>query len=384
MGGISGVGTTHTVLWPRVIGQQRVKSTLLSALRTGRLAHAYLFYGGEGVGKDAMALELARVLHCERGGEEACGQCSSCRQMETLQHPDVRFVCALPVGKGEESDDSPTAKLSEQEINIIQEELKEKGADPYHRVTIPRASIIKVNSIRAVRRESSMSTSDRRRKVFIISEADCMGEEAANTLLKTLEEPAGNTMLILTTAHRDALLPTILSRCQNVRFDRLTEHEIRAALQQRKGVEAHQAELVARLADGSYTRALALLTEDVDQWRRDVLAFVRTALASNVSSLMQAVENIAELKDRELVNRFLVLLLMWFRDALVLMHGGEIINVDQQEDLKRFTAKFPHANLLQALAHVEKAISLVDRNVYIKLVILNLAIRLKADILHTE
>ncbi len=372
------------MIWPRVIGQQRVKATLLSALRTRRLAHAYLFYGGEGVGKDAMALELARVIHCERGGEEPCGVCTSCLHLDTLQHPDVHLVCALPVGKGEDKEDSPTAKLSEQEIDTIQEELRQKGADPYHRITIPRAGIIKVNSVRTVRRESSMSTTDRRRKVFVISDADRMGDEAANTLLKTLEEPAGNTMLILTTAHRDALLPTILSRCQNVRFDRLTEQEIRTALVERKRVDARQAELAARLADGSYTRALSLLTEDVDQWRRDVLAFVRSALANNVSSLMQAVEKVTDLKDRVLVNRFLVLLLMWFRDALVLMHGGVIINVDQQEDLKRFLVKFPHADLLQALAHVEKAISLVERNVYIKLVILNLAIRLKADILHTE
>jgi len=372
------------MIWPRVIGQQRVKATLLSALRTGRLAHAYLFYGGEGVGKDAMALELARVIHCERGGEEACGACASCIHLNTLQHPDVYLVCPLPVGKGENADDSPTAKLAEQEIDAIQEELREKGADPYHRITIPRAGIIKVNSIRAVRRESSMSTSDNRRKIFVISDADCMGEEAANTLLKTLEEPAGDTMLILTTAHRDALLPTILSRCQTVRFDRLTEHEIRTALVERKGVDADRAELVARLADGSYTRALALLTEDVDQWRRDALAFVRSALANNVTTLLQAVEKVAELKDRELVNRFLILLLIWFRDALVLQHGGVIINVDQQEDLKRFLAKFPDADLLHALADVEKAISLVDRNAYIKLVMVHLAIRLKADILHTE
>ncbi len=372
------------MIWPRVIGQQRVKATLLSALRTGRLAHAYLFYGSEGVGKDAMALELARVIHCERGGEEACGECSSCVHLDSLQHPDVHFVCALPVGKGETVEDSPTAKLTEQEVDAIQEELKQKGADPYYRITIPRANIIKVNSIRALRRESSMSAAGGRRKVFVISGADCMGEEAANTLLKTLEEPAGNTILVLTTAHRDALLPTILSRCQNVRFDRLAEQEIRAALAERKGVEPRQAELVARLADGSYTRALSLLTEDVDQWRRDVLAFVRSALGNNVSLVMQAVEMVTELKDRGLVNRFLVLLLMWFRDALVLMHGGEVINVDQQEDLKRFLAKFPHADLLQALAHIEKAISLVERNVYIRLVILNLAIRLKADILHTE
>jgi len=119
------------MIWPRVIGQQRVKATLLSALRTKRLAHAYMFYGGEGVGKDAMALELARVIHCERGGEEACGSCASCLQMNSLQHPDVHLVCALPVGKGENSDDSPTTKLTEQEIETIREEFKQKGQQEF-------------------------------------------------------------------------------------------------------------------------------------------------------------------------------------------------------------------------------------------------------------
>lgn len=214
--------------WSRVIGQKRVKNLLLRTLQNGRLPHAYLFYGMEGVGKDAMAIELASTLHCERAAEEACGECASCLKMHSLEHPDIKFVVALPVGKNEEADDTPLARLPEADVRLVQEQLALKGMNPYHRVTIPRATIIKINSIRDVRRESSMTTFDRRRRVIIISNADQMGDEAANTLLKTLEEPSGNTMLVLTTAHRDRLLPTIISRCQGVRFDPLSEQEISA------------------------------------------------------------------------------------------------------------------------------------------------------------
>ena len=372
------------MIWQRVIGQERVKQILLSALRNKRLPHAYLFVGNEGVGKDAAALEFARVLHCERGEEEACNQCASCVKVSSMQHPDVKLVVALPVGKGEKSDDPPLEKLSVPEIHLIQEQFRLKAENPYHHISIPKASVIKINSIRDIRRESSLSTFSHRRRVIIISRADEMGDAAANTLLKTLEEPSGNTMLILTTSHRDSLMPTILSRCQVVQFDPLTEHDIRVALMERNRVEPAPAELVARLAHGSYTQAVELLQDDVAARRQQVIAFVRFALGNNVVAITEAVEEVCATKDRDHVVRFLNLMLMWFRDALVLLQGGEVINMDQQDDIKRFVSKFPHADLIKTLADIERAIFLVERNVYINLVMLQLVVQLKHNMLaHT-
>ncbi|MCK5571902.1 MAG: DNA polymerase III subunit delta' [Bacteroidetes bacterium] len=371
-------------MWPTVIGQRRVKQVLLSALRNSRLAHAYLFYGNEGVGKDAMAIELARMIHCEQGGEEPCGTCASCSRMATLQHPDVRLVLPLPVGKGEQSDDDPLAKLSESEVRTVQEELRQKGANPYYRISIPRANIIKITSIREVRRESVMSTFDGRKRIFIITRADAMGAEASNTLLKTLEEPSGDCLLILTTSRPDVLLQTIRSRCQSVRFDPLTEEEISAALVERDGVDHEPAELVARLSSGSYTKAVELLHEHALEERKHVIAFVRHSLGSNTLLVCQDIDRITEPRDRERVERFLVLLLMWFRDAMVLPRGGSIVNEDQRESLERFVAKFPDANLFRLLSDIEHAISLVRRNVYIKLVFYQLSVLLKRNILSAQ
>lgn len=367
--------------WDRVIGQGRVKRILLSALRSGRLPHAYLFVGNDGVGKDAAALELARVLHCEQGGEEACDKCPSCVRMSSLQHPDLRIVVALPLGKGEKADDPPLEKLSSVEIELIREQFRLKAGDPYHRIMIPKASIIKINSIRDIRRESSLSTTEGSKRVIILSRADEMGDAAANTLLKTLEEPGENTMFILTTSHRDAVLPTILSRCQVVQFDPLTEEDIRSALIARKSVEPAQASLVARLANGSYTKALDLLQEDVAEQRQQVVAFIRAALGNNVTLATDAVEELCAGKDRQLVIQFLNLMLIWVRDALVLLQGGQVINLDQQEDLKKFVARFPQADFVRVLACIERAISLVERNVYINLVMLHLATELRRNIL---
>jgi len=374
----------HEHLWPRVIGQDRVKRILLAALRTGRLPHAYLFHGADGVGKDAIALELARVLHCERNGTTACGTCSSCERAANGTHPDIRVVVPLPVGKNESADDDPLARLNEADLRAVQDELREKTSNPYHRVSIPRATIIKINSIRDVRRESTMSTFDGRRRVYIITPADAMGEEAANTLLKTLEEPSGDCMLILTTSRRDALLPTILSRCQNIRFDPLTEADLMEALIQRNGLDTETAGFIARLANGSYTAALGLLAEETLQERAFIPSFVRHVLGASVMPLIEDVERFTAARDRVAVERFLSLLLMWFRDAMVMTRGGRIINVDQEEDLRRFTTRFPQADLLRAMGEIERALSLVGRNIYIKLVLLQLAIQLRRTIVTTE
>lgn len=367
--------------WNRVIGQERVKNILRSTLRNGRLPHAYLFLGNEGVGKDAMALELARTVHCETGGEEACEKCASCLMANPLQHPDLTLVVALPVGKNEGPDDPPFEKLSPAELALVQEQFALKAANPYHRITIPKATIIKINSIRDIRRMSSMATGGNRRRVIIISRADEMGEAAANTLLKTLEEPAGSTMLVLTTAHKDSLLPTILSRCQMVSFDPLTEQDIRSALVERNGIDEAQAALLARLAHGSYTKALQLLEDDMPALRQQVVSFVRSALGNNIIAITDGVEDLCAGKDRDLVIRFLNLMMLWFRDALVLAQGGDVISLDQQDDLKKFVGRFPQADLARVIDEIERAIFLVERNVYINLVFLNLCVQLRKSIL---
>ncbi len=369
------------MIWPAIIGQERVKRQLLDALRSGRVPHAYLFFGDEGVGKDAMALEVARVLHCERGGAAACGECASCTRVRTLSHPDVKFICALPRGKGEDADHLSFEKLSEQDLTSVREQMKLKGENPYQRVAIPKANVIKINSIREMRRETTLSTFDNRRRVVIISRAEEMGEEASNSLLKSLEEPSGNTMFILTSSQPEALLPTIRSRCQRVRFDLLMAEEIQQALVERKLAEQPLAELLSKLALGSYGRALELLDEDIAKERQDAVAFVMNSLGFNFPKLMDHIQEISASKDRDVLTRFLTLLLIWFRDALVLREGRGVISVDQMDELTRFTRKFPGANLVRVLEEIERAISLLQRNVYIVLVLVQLSIQLKRNIL---
>jgi DNA polymerase-3 subunit delta' len=371
------------MIWTSVIGQDRVKKQIVEIIRSGRLAHAYLFHGPDGVGKDAVAMELARVLLCERGELSACGTCSSCLKVRLNQHPDVWFIISLPRGKNEESDDPPMEKLSAGEVALVQEQLRLKGGNPYHRIVIPRSNVIKANSIRALRKGAALSTFSGRYRIVIISHAEEMSEEASNMLLKTLEEPGKGALFILTSSHPELLLPTIRSRCQLVRFDSLSAEEIQDALVGRGLAEAHHAALIARLALGSYTRAIDLLDEDIGNERREALEFIMNALGSSFIALVDQIQELTAGKDRDKLIRFLNLLLIWFRDALVLREEGEIISVDQRDELTRFVKRFPNANIRHLLEEIENAITSVERNVYMLFVLIQLSLRLK-DLVHND
>ena len=174
------------------------------------LAHAYLFAGSVGAGTEAASLELAKTVNCKKGGNEACDECESCAQANRLQHPNIHLIFPLPVGKGETADDPPMQKLNAEEFSAVREEIRLKALDPYRTISLSRANTIKVSSIREIRRISSISSDQGGKKCFLIFGAEDMADTAANALLKTLEEPIGDTLIVLTSADPSKLLPTIL------------------------------------------------------------------------------------------------------------------------------------------------------------------------------
>lgn len=363
--------------WDRVIGQQRVKDLLKRAIASGQIAHAYCFIGDEGVGKDALAIEFARALNCERGGEDPCDECASCRSVGSLQHPQVRLVVALPAGKGEKTGDDPVKGFTEDQIAALQDEMGLKARDPYYKISMARANFIKVNSIREIRRQAALKKFQRGKKVFILSDAESMNQEASNSLLKTLEEPPPDTVLILTTSRGDQLLPTILSRCQQIRCATLGEEEIASALSARDGIDKEEARVAAALANGSYSVARSLVAEDMGKPRREVVEFVRSLLKNNSVDLLGGIDGMLSSMERSAASRWLRLLQVWFHDALGVREGRR---TNPDDDLDRFVRKFPQADLIRSAGAVERAIALVQKNVYLPLIFITLALELRASI----
>ena len=365
--------------WQRVIGQRRVKELLQRSIQKKQVAHAYLLFGSPGIGKDALAIEFARTLNCDKHGDEACDNCPSCTKSEAFQHPNIQLIFALPVGKGETKDHGPFEKLSEEQINEVREQLALKAKNLYHRIEVSKANFIKINSVREIRRGAALSSFQGGPKVFILMSVENMNAEASNSLLKTLEEPPPHTILILTSSEKSKLLPTIISRCQLIQCDLLEEADISNALIERDGVESEQAAIVARLAGGSYVAARELASKDWIEERKGVVNFLRSSLGSEGLGLSTAIEGLASDHDRVSLERWLKVLQSWLRDALMLKeYGVEAAPLSMKhDDLKNFITKFPRANLISALEDVESYIALLNKNIYIPLVLTNLSIDLK-------
>ena len=367
--------------WSAIVGQERVKALLQRILQSGQVAHAYLFYGPEGIGKDALVIEFAKTLLCTQGGIEACGVCLNCQRMNSFQHPNIKLVFALPVGKNEKNGDDPIDVLTEEQVAEIREQILMKAKDPYHRIEMTKANFLKINSVRDIKREAAMSRIEEGKKIFIILNVDMMNNEASNSLLKTLEEPLPGTILLLTTSAKDQLLPTIVSRCQLIKCDILAENDIEAALINRDGVEASVARLVAQLSNGSYSNARRLSVLNMTEERKDVVEFLRLVLGKRKTVLIDAIDELASSTDRPCIERWLKLLQSWLRDALLIQQRTHPpIMEDEKQSMDNFIRNFQHANLVAAIQSVEKAIAHLDNNVYLHLILTTLAIDLRKNI----
>jgi DNA polymerase III subunit delta' len=363
--------------WNSVIGQDRVKTILKRSFLSGKTAHAYLFYGPEGTGKDASAVAFAKVLNCEQPVDgEPCDICTHCKRISALQHPNLKIIIPLPVGKNEKEGDDPFKYLDQATMEEYHRALREKAANPYLRINLSRANTIKINSIREIRKTINLARAEEGKKVIIISGADMMNEYAQNSLLKTLEEPASNTVLILTTSRRDALRDTIISRCQLVRFELLREDEIRTGLRRwDPTLDEQQVMLVSKMANGNFTRAQELTGTDLVSQREEVIDLLRNILARSPSVWMKEIDEFLVSSDRHNVIRSLMLLNLWLRDALMIQNDNTdaIINLDQREPLTRFIKHFKSPELPAVINAIERAIALVEKNIYISLILINLA-----------
>ncbi|MCD4664537.1 MAG: DNA polymerase III subunit delta', partial [Bacteroidales bacterium] len=343
-----------------IIGQKKVVSILNRAIVSNRMPHALLFHGPDGVGKEAVAFETAKSLLCQKD-ELYCDNCSDCKRVAQLSHPDLIIIFPSP----------KEPKIDE--VKAIRQSLTD---NPYFRTQLWAKPFILINTIRNLKKTVSMSSYENKGRVVIMLDAHRMTIEAANSLLKILEEPPGKITIILVSSKPDLLLSTIVSRCQRIKFNPLTWSDIEAALIERENISTEQANIVARMSFGNYRRALELLDENINE-KQDLMIDILRKLIKNDLELMLSVENVIRQEDLKSIKDILALMMVWFRDAMVYESLNEenecrekIINADKLDTLQKFINSFEAIDYDQVLQKIEHAIEIIDRNVYLNLILL--------------
>ncbi len=310
----------------QIKGQNQAVDILKQAVAHKRLAHAYLFEGPDGVGKKTTALSLAQALNCRDGGADACLICPACHNIELGQHADVR-------------------------------------------VLRPEGQYIKIAEIRSLKKRLVSKAYEGRVKVQIIDEADKMNAPAANCLLKTLEEPPADSLLILVTAMPYNLPATIVSRCQRLNFRTLSGADIQDLLQD-KGLNAEEGNFITSFCQGSMGQIVNTDINELITEHRELVDKKLSKMPLSDDILMDWAQELA--KDAKRTERLLKWLLLWYRDLLVLTENNkyeQLINADKAKELRRQAARYTPDEVHQKLNGIQTAQKQLRRNANAQLVL---------------
>ncbi len=356
-----------------IVGHEGPKRVLQRAITANRVSHAYLLEGPPLVGKTLTARTFAKALMCEQPpvAGDCCDACALCTAVERENHPD--FLLLRPTSRIELKDDEGGKETAE-----------------------IAGSLITVEAISRLISEANLRASRARRKVFIVASAEAMNAPAANRLLKTLEEPPGQTTIILTTASLPGLLPTIISRCQLVRFGPVPVPEVRAALERRFPLaDPALVRSLAALSGGRFGWAERLLTHpDTIALRRELLDLIADLPTKPMVYTLKAAELLLDaaerwwlatsesehaakaLKDhrdrvlRTKIGELFDILLTWFRDlSLAREEGTEelLVNADRVEQLRAAARGLSPNGAGQASAAIRRAKESIAGNANLRL-----------------
>jgi len=316
-------------------GQPRVEAHLEGLLERGRAAGTFLFDGPPGSGKEAVAVELGRLLNCERpsspcparppftraGAKQPAERCVSCRKFDLLQHPDLLFVFPVPV----DTWDEPMVNKESGRSDTLGRILQEKARNPYFRADdFERPASIQAEVLRdKVLSAAYNRPVEARVKTIVLSEIDSITRDSANILLKTLEEPPANCLLVLTTAVPQRILPTILSRSQRVHFVPLDPQWMEPRLAALSGAAAKDVRFAVAMSQGSMLAANRFLGQEQRAVRDRAFEILAFAAEDRELELLETAQTLQQghAKQRHVVPSLLQMLAAAARDALFVDAG---------------------------------------------------------------
>jgi len=302
-----------------ILGQAGPIRVLTQMLRRNRLPHSLLFTGIDGIGKQTTAGALAMALNCLNPvGVSGCGKCRSCQKVISGNHPDVITVR-------------------------------------------PDGAFIKIDQVRNMCKQLRFAPVEGKWRVVIIQSAHRMNAEAANAILKVLEEPPDATVIILTANQTPDLLPTIVSRCRHIPFRPIPTEKIADRLVVSRGLSRETAVILAILARGSLGMALSADVDSWMDWRKSILQRIKSASGESIRSLFAFASALANDKNR--LDDALCLIAVWFRDVLIYKLCPEkLVNKDFVEDIGRAAKRESIDQILEKMQVVFSAQAAIRRN----------------------
>lgn len=312
-----------------IVGHQRILEHLRSALRNGRLHHAYLFLGPDGVGKRTVAMALAKAIHCAENEHDYCGGCVNCARISDGNHPDVRVIAPL---------------ADKKEISIQQ--------------------------IRELERELNYRSFTGKRKIAIIDPATLLNTAAQNALLKTLEEPPADSLMILIAANGGGLLSTVRSRCLRLSFAPLPRQEVAVFLESKFAVKFEDAQFLAAISMGSIGVAANLDKDELVEKRRIWSGMLDSLKTKDYQAAMVAAEAIAANRVEAL--EFLKWAETWYRDLLVhsvTQQPDELVNLDMLEQIEKQSGEKNTDQLLSFISQISRTGARIQRNLNRRMVL---------------
>jgi hypothetical protein len=303
--------------WPHCIGQTRIKEVLEAAIANDSLGHAYLFSGDEGCGKFAAALDVALGLLCESPKVRPCLVCSSCRKVLDYAHPDFHIIMPVVLTKEHKSDGDLTAMGWEEVARCAKKRIGEPYSMPNHEKAPEKEPSIPVDWIREVNHTIRGGAHGVGMNVAILDGVDLLNREAANSMLKLLEEPPSGTVLLLLTDRMSEVLPTIVSRCQILRFAWFSPEEIRNELVRRFGVGGAAEADWSVFDTGSLGKSLQLFKNPPAEVCRDAAVFLDLCDEGNWPAIAQRIDEMVEWKDLDRYEFFFGAVIRLVRDAFL-------------------------------------------------------------------
>lgn len=368
------------MLFSEIPGLFQVKNQLLQSVQREKVAHGLLLDGYPGSGGLALALAFATYVFCEnKQKEDACGVCASCVKMGKLAHPDLHLI--FPFAR---TDGKDQRKLSEHFLPDWRDFL---AVSPYQ--TLPqwlqflkadnKQAVIPVDEARNILKKLTLKSYEGGYKILVIWKPEFMNTSSANALLKILEEPAARTLFLLVSDQSDRLLPTILSRVQQIWIPHFSDGEVRDYLVGHAGLtdESRISEIVY-LSEGNLAEALALSREQADDrlsWFRE---WMTNCYRKNVTALVQQADSF-DTFPREKEKDLLEYALRVFRDILLLKSGAtELIRTADANRvfLENFSRSFHEKYLPEIVSELSRAHYHIESNVRAKIVFLDLSLTL--------